>query len=132
MGWVITFRTRRFDVAAEQPNPINPIAGQGVLRWLTPGLTEAGYRVGEPATEDWGWYVDAERTDGSYLVGASGEPGGPGDAIEWVVQVHRSRSLGDKLRGRHRLEADDELCVTIERLLSSEPDIEVLVAGLDD
>src|SRR6478672_5055402 len=36
MAHLFTFRTARFDVREEDPNPINPIPGQGVLRWLRP------------------------------------------------------------------------------------------------
>ena len=132
MAWVLTFRTQRFDIGAEQPNPINPIAGQAVLAWLRPAIQEADYRCSEPAPEDWGWYVGVEGSAGSYLVGASGEPGEPGVDVEWVVQVHRTRSLGDKLRGRNRLATDDPLCAVIERQARSDPSLDVLAVGLDD
>ena len=132
MAWVITFRTRRFDPASEPPNPVNPVAGAGVLAWLRAELVEAGYEVGEPAPEDWGWYVDVSAPDGSYLLGASGEAGEPGADVEWVVQVHRTRSFGDRLRGRHRLAPDDRLCAAVELLARSAQGIEVLAVGLDD
>ena len=68
MAFVIAFRTARFDVSTESPNPINPIAGESVLNWLRPVLVEAGYRSTQPGTEDWGWYIDVEGPGGAYLV----------------------------------------------------------------
>jgi len=41
MAHVVSFRTSKFDVRTETPNPINPIAGQGVLRWLRLELAKA-------------------------------------------------------------------------------------------
>jgi len=99
MAHVITFRSSRFDTAAETPNPINPIAGESVLSWLSEGLASA-YEVTAPATEDWGWYVGVTGAGAAYLVGASAEPGEPGASVEWTVQIHRHRSLRDKLTGR--------------------------------
>jgi hypothetical protein len=60
MAHLITFTTARFDTTKEPPNPINPIAGQGVLTWLRAELLRAHYRVSEPATEDWGWYMNVD------------------------------------------------------------------------
>jgi hypothetical protein len=34
MAHLITFTSSQFDVSVETPNPINPIAGEGVLKWL--------------------------------------------------------------------------------------------------
>jgi len=64
MAHLISFDTAKFDLAAEPPNPINPIAGVSFLHWLREALGE-GYAVSEPAAEDWGWYVDVvpERRD---------------------------------------------------------------------
>lgn len=120
MAHLITFRTTRFDPAKESPNPTNPIAGQGVLGWLRQELNQTGYRCSEPATEDWGWYVDVEGQSGTYLVGASGDADGTGTDIEWAIQIHKHRSLREKLLGRNQLEPDDALSAEIERLVRSD------------
>ena len=73
MAHVISFHSTRFDVASEPPNPINPIFGESVLRWLREKLDALGYETNEPAPEDWGWYVDVKGAGASYFVGASGE-----------------------------------------------------------
>ncbi len=73
MAHLVSFRTAKFDVRAEDPNPINPIFGQSVLRWLRAELAKAHYTVTEPSTEDWGWYVDVEAEGAHYLVGASAD-----------------------------------------------------------
>ena len=100
MAHLVSFRTAKFDVRAEDPNPINPIFGQSVLRWLRAELARAHYTVTEPSTEDWGWYVDVEAAGANYLVGASGDAENSTSEIEWIVQVHKHRSLTDKLFGR--------------------------------
>ena len=132
MAFVIAFRTARFDVSEEPPNPINLIAGKSVLEWLRPALAEAGYRSTEPGTEDWGWYMDAEGPGGAYLVGASADANGTATEAEWVVQVHRSRSMKDKLLGRNKLTTGDPLCSLIERLVRTEPGMELLSVDAED
>ena len=97
MAHVITFTTSRFDIANEPPNPINPIAGQSVLAWLRGELDRAGWRTTDPDTEDWGWYIEADGAAGTYLVGASADAHEPTAEVEWTIQVHKTRSLKDKL-----------------------------------
>jgi hypothetical protein len=41
MAHLITFSSTRFDGEAETPNPINPIAGEGVLQWLRDKLSDS-------------------------------------------------------------------------------------------
>ena len=114
MAHLVTFRTTRFDPASEPANPINPIAGHAVLLWLSEPLRNAGFVCGEPAAEDWGWYLDVTGQGATYLLGASGEgePGGK-DPIDWTIQVHRHRSLSDKLFGRNAHAADDALTALV-------------------
>jgi hypothetical protein len=123
MAHVSSFRTRKFDVTAETPNPINPIAGQSVLRWLRAELAKSQFSATEPDTEDWGWYMDVTGNDGSYLVGASADADGSTPDVEWVIQVHRHRSMKDKLLGRHTLAVDDPVVALIERIVRADPQI---------
>lgn len=131
MAFVISFRTALFDVSKETPNPINPIAGQSVLNWLRPALAGAEYRSTEPGTEDWGWYMDVEGPGGAYLVGASADADGATTDVEWIVQVHRARSIKDRLLGRNKLAPGDPLCSLIERLVRAESRIEAVSADAD-
>lgn len=124
MAHLISFTTARFDVSAERPNSINPIAGQSVLRWLRDELLRAQYRVTEPDTEDWGWYIEVESADASYLVGASADASDPTATVEWVVQVHKNRSMMDKVLGRNKMAADDPLFALIERIVRGDSSIE--------
>jgi hypothetical protein len=124
MAHVITFRSARFDPARERPNPINPIAGEGVLGWLREKLHESRYETAEPAPEDWGWYLDVTGDGASYMVGASGEAGDDtGGPIDWTIQVHKHRSLREKLTGANKLAVDDPLSALIERLVRQAPDV---------
>ena len=120
MAYLISFRTARFDVSKETPNPINPIAGQSVLNWLREELSHNDYKVTEPDTEDWGWYIDVERGGVSYLVGASADAQGGTPDVEWIVQLHKSRSLKERLFGRNLLAADDPLFALIEKLVRAD------------
>ena len=120
MAYLISFRTARFDVSKETPNPINPIAGQSVLNWLREELSHHDYKVTEPDTEDWGWYIDVERGGVSYLVGASADAQGGTPDVEWIVQLHKSRSLKERLFGRNLLAADDPLFALIEKLVRAD------------
>ena len=124
MAYLISFTTAKFDVAHEEPNPINPIAGQSVLLWLREELSMAQYRVTEPDTEDWGWYIEVEGADESYLVGASADAAEPTQTVEWIVQVHKNRSLKDKLFGRNKMTADDPLFMLIEQIVRADGTIE--------
>ena len=119
MAHVISFDTAKFDLTAEPPNPINPIAGVSVLHWLREALAD-GYVVSEPAAEDWGWYVDVTRGESVYLVGASAEANDGGDA-HCMLQIHRHRSLKDKFTGGNKLVADDPLTARIAALLEADP-----------
>ena len=123
MAHVISFTSARFNVQAEKPNSINPIAGQSVLHWLRDELVRAQYRVTEPATEDWGWYVCVEGRESSYLVGASADATAPMPTVEWTIQVHKNRSVKDKVLGRNKMAADDALCTLIDRLVQDDPAI---------
>src|SRR5687768_10597387 len=116
MTHLITFATSQFDVSAEAPNPINPIAGESVLKWLREKLVDSGYDATDPESEDWGWYIYVNGRGASYLVGASSDID-QDPPREWVLQIHRQRSLRDKLFGRNQLADDDALSACIERII---------------
>jgi hypothetical protein len=121
MAHLITFVTGRFDPAKETPNDINPIAGEALLLWLGERLQALGYNTTLPRTEDWGWYVYSDSGKSSYLVGASGDPE-QGPDIHWFTQIHKQRSLRDRLFGRNKLGPNDALSEAVERLVRGEKD----------
>ena len=123
MAHLITFGSTKFDVTTETPNPVNPIAGESVLQWLREKLSDSPYEATVPATEDWGWYVYVKGAGASYLVGASADAREPSRNIDWTVQIHKQRSLKDKITGANKLTADDPLSVLIERIIRAETDI---------
>jgi hypothetical protein len=131
MAHVMTFRTTRFDLSKEPPNPINPIAGHGLLAWLRDVLAGAGYQVTEPDTEDWGWYMDVAGPGASYLVGASADAHDLGPTVEWTLQIHRARSVKDRLFGGNKIAPADPLSSLIECTLRSDPAIEVMAVDRD-
>jgi len=123
MAHIVSFHSGKFDVSAETPNPINPIAGQSVLAWLRAELAKAHYTATEPDAEDWGWYIDVTGNDNSYLVGASADADGSTADVEWVVQIHKHRSFRDKVFGRNKMAANDPVVALIERIVRAEPQI---------
>ena len=126
MAHLFTFRTVQFQPADERPNPINPIAGEGVLKWLATQLTAQGYRCDQPDAEDWGWYTSVTNGEQSYLLGASGAWGPPGGKTEWAVQLELRRSLWNKMSGANRMRVNDEVSAAVEHTLGGNPDIEIL------
>ena len=121
MAHLISFTTTKFDASKETPNPINPIAGQGLLSWLRGELAKIGWEVTEPDAEDWGWYMMARKSGASYLVGASGEFEGDTPPTDWIIQIHKQRSLLEKLTGRNKQTDDDLLAGEIESIIQNNP-----------
>jgi hypothetical protein len=132
MAPLISFTTDRFDLSGEKPNPINPIAGQALLLWLREELLGAQYSVTEPDAEDWGWYIHVEGADASYLVGASAEAADPTPTVAWIVQVHKDRSMKDKILGRSKIAADDPLFALIEQIVRGDSRIQQVTVTWDD
>ena len=113
----LSFQTSRFDVSKEDPNPINPIFGQSLLRWLAERVPEA-LDMGEPDAEDWGWYSYVDWKGRQYLIGASTD-----DGAYWFLQADKVRTLKEKLLRRERMTEVDECLLLFKKILESEPDI---------
>jgi hypothetical protein len=122
MAHLITFATGKFDISKETRNDINPIAGEGVLNWIRERLAGSPYSSTAPSTEDWGWYIDVKGEGSRYMVGASGEPERPPPDVDWVIQIHKSRSFKDKLTGRNKLTGEDPFLALLEKAVRAEPD----------
>jgi hypothetical protein len=123
VSYLFAFKATKFDASREQPNPINPIAGESVLNWLKSELVEAQYKVTEVAPEDFGWYVEVHGAGVSYMVVASGDEQVSDPESAWTVQIRKNRTLSEKLLGRGKLTADDPLVGVVERILRGETGI---------
>jgi hypothetical protein len=119
MAVLLRFNTCLFDVSQERPNPINPIYGESLLRWLK-DRWQSGAILSDPEPEDWGWYAYVSLGEGHYMLGASCSGIGEKD-MEWVLQVVKRRSLGDRLLGQGEMSADDGCVREVRRLLDAEP-----------
>jgi hypothetical protein len=119
MTSVVRFNTSKFNVAAEKPNPINPIAGQSLLLWLHEAALPR-IDVTEPEPEDWGWYSFATWDGRTYTLGSSASEEQNGKH-EWVLQVVKQRTLVEKVLGRDRMQKDDGLASFVLQLLQQEP-----------
>jgi hypothetical protein len=121
MAHLLTLTTSEFDISRETPNPINPIAGQGILEWIRGRLEGTSWAATAPEPEDWGWYMDVTGPGATYLVGASGEAERESPDIDWTIQVHKRRSAMEKLMGRNRLAADDPLVGLLAKFFFKTP-----------
>jgi len=117
MTRVIRFITDKFDVSKERPNPINPIPGESLLRWLRERAAPRA-TLTEPDAEDWGWYSFLDWEGRQYLLGASATQDGNG--FEWVLQIDKQRSMKEKLLGRAPMTADDACAAYFQALLEQE------------
>jgi hypothetical protein len=119
MGVAIRFTTDFFDVTRERPNDINPIHGESLLVWLAE-KTSRVLSIPSPSTEDWGWFTDVAWNGRSYMLGASASDD-EGAAREWVLQIHKHRSVLERLLGREKLRRDDECVQFFRDILEREP-----------
>lgn len=121
MAHIITFETALFDRRKEPKNPINPIGGHSALAWLRKALA-SHVELTPPRAEDWGWYSRGTLDGREYLVGAIafGAPSDP-PPLDWLIQIHKKRSLVEKLLGRHRMTLDDPLSALIQSTLRAKP-----------
>jgi hypothetical protein len=130
---LVTFKTGRFDVTRETPNESNAFAGQSVLSWLRDELIRHRYECTAPDMEDWGWYIHVNGRDGTYMIGASAEVGYKendgetlsydvaADAVlDWTLQIHKQRSVLEKLLGKNKMTSDDGLCALVENIVRSD------------
>ena len=117
MTLVVRFNTTMFDVSRERPNPINPIPGESLLLWLKAHATTP---VSAPEPEDWGWYADVVWEGRAYLLGASASEDEDGER-EWILQVHKQRSLTERLLGREKMTGEDACGHYFRTLIENEP-----------
>ncbi|WP_223670549.1 hypothetical protein [Kangiella shandongensis] len=124
MNKAIHFNTSMFDVTKEKENPINPIYGASLLEWLRTRLKD-NIDISEPDVEDWGWFSELDYAGASYLIGACAhfkEGDDPSSEIEWVFQVHKYRSLKEKLLGQNKMTVTDTCFQFFKELFEKEPE----------
>ena len=119
MGFVIWFTSDKFDLAKEDPNPINPFHGQSLLQWIRQQL-DGRYEVTEPDYEDWGWYSDIDFEGRSYMLGAHGNEAE--GTVEWALAFDKHRTLWEKLTGKATMTDDDPCFAFILDLIRKQPD----------
>lgn len=127
MAYLVTFESASLDPSTESENPINPIRGSTVLDWLSEHCFVAPIECTKPAPEDWGWYVYVTDGDDTYMVGGvcfENPEDHPSNSHEWLIQIHKNRSLLDKLLGRNKLSPADSVVVKIREAIFHEPSFE--------
>jgi len=114
-----------FDVSKERENPINPIFGESLLKWLKVEIGSE-FELTEPDAEDWGWYSYISWNGRKYMLGAStyfAEGDDPKSELEWIFQIDKQRSFKEKLLGREKLNNSDDCVLFLKSKLESEPQI---------
>ena len=125
MHIAISFKTSKFDVSKERENPINPIFGESLLKWLKSEV-ESDFDISEPDAEDWGWYSYIDWKGRQYMLGAStyfDEGDDPKSELEWILQIDKSRTFIEKLFGKEKISNSDECVLYFKSKLESEPQI---------
>lgn len=131
MNKTIYFKTSLFDVSKEKENPINPIYGISLLKWLKETL-KGKVEITEPDAEDWGWYSELEFKGNNYFIGSCTyfEVGDdPNDELEWVFQVDKYRSLKEKLFGKNKMAETDSCFLFFKEMFENHPDIKDVQVG---
>jgi hypothetical protein len=118
MEHVIRFKTAKFDISKERPNPISPISGESLLLWLCE-LARLDVAVSEPDAEDWGWYSSVELEGRRYVLGSSASEDDNGDR-ERTLRIEKHRPMTEKLLDRAKMGKDDKCAKYFRRLLESE------------
>lgn len=122
----ILFETNRFNLSDQKPHFINPSCfGEDLAHWLAGQLRRRGAACTAPDQEDWGWYFDANFDNQRYLVGVCGNSGELQADLnhgEWHVMLEKYRTFWQWLTRRNRIDDEDRLALTIQRLLRQEPD----------
>ena len=117
MALLIEFASTHFDVEAEAPNPFNPIRGRALGAWASGALRERGFETTAVEPEDWGWAVDVVHEGRRYLLGFVAYDADPSGDVPYLVQVHKRRSLLEKLKKRAVLVESDPLVTELIALL---------------
>ena len=125
MHYIIRFTTSKFDVTREDENPVNPIYGQSLLKWLEDKVSDT-VQLHEPDTEDWGWYTTINWRGRSYLLGASASESDSSD-YEWVFQVDKHRTFTEKLLGKAKMAKNDECLLFFKSVFDAEPEFKNVV-----
>ena len=125
----ISFKTSKFDVSTENKNPINPIYGESLLKWLKQDL-DSEFEITEPDVKDWGWYSHIVWKGREYMLGASAfyeEGDDPTSELEWIFQIDKQRTLKEKLLGKEKISCNDECVLFLKSKLEAESDINSVV-----
>ena len=117
----------------ETPNESNAFAGESVLGWLRERAGQAPVRINSARHGGLGVYIDVKGTGSSYMVGASAEVEykaeadsalsydvSPNAMLDWTLQIHKNRTVMEKLRGKNDMAADDALSALIEKIVRSD------------
>lgn len=125
----IIFETARFNLSEPKEYFINPCCfGDDAAAWFAGELTARGITVSEPGQEDWGWYLEAAHAGNSYFIGIGGnaETEAAGNQGEWRLMLEKKRTVWDKLNGKNKLHADEQIILILHDIISKQADMNPL------
>ncbi|MBE3818624.1 hypothetical protein HJ176_07690 [Vibrio parahaemolyticus] len=129
MHIVFSFKTSMFNVTTENKNPINPIYGESLLKWLRQEVGSE-FAISEPEVEDWGWCCYIFWGNRQYMLGASTyyeEGDDPTIEQEWIFQIAKHRTLMEKLLRKEKISSQDECVLFFKSKFEAEPRINSIV-----
>lgn len=120
MIYVISFYSDTFGLKNEKVNTINPIKGISVGEWLNPILASKGVSLTDIDEEDWGWYSYATLANQKYLIGYIAIPeNSKENTAEIIIQVHKERTIFEKLFGKNKLTSNDPLIKEVSSIIKN-------------
>ena len=128
MHYMIRFTTSYFNISQEDENPINPIYGQSLLKWLKNQL-EGRVEMEKPAPEDWGWYTYTKWNGRKYMVGSCVLEN-EDNSMEWILQLEKQRSIKEKLLGKEKMTMTDECLLFFKSIIESESEFKDIVVEM--
>ncbi|HAS6883033.1 TPA: hypothetical protein ACPV0H_004681 [Vibrio parahaemolyticus] len=129
MHIVFSFKTSMFNVTTENKNPINPIYGESLLKWLKQEVGSE-FTISEPEAEDWGWCCYIFWGNRQYMLGALTyyeEGDDPTIEQEWIFQIVKHRTLMEKLLRKENISSQDECVLFLKSKFEAEPRINSIV-----
>jgi hypothetical protein len=123
----IVCKTARFNLSKVGEHFINPCCfGEDFAEWLRIRLIERNVQVHQPYQEDWGWELPANDGSDSYYLCLSGNADDSrknDDEGEWNIIIEKKRSIGQRLTGKGKITATDNMVRTVEEILCAEATI---------
>lgn len=126
MRTLVTFESTAFHTTISQDYFINPSCfGDDVARWMMEELRNRGFSIaGEPAQEDFGWYLTFRVGDVEHDFVIGFRPGDSPSEGLWIGWLERRRGLVGSILGRRQVGVQHDAIHAIHAILSNSPQVQ--------